>query len=209
MPIISVINEKGGVGKTTVASHLARGLQKKGKDVLLIDSDPQGSLRDWYESAGENNNLPPVISMDRPAQFKDINAVAKDWTIIDGAPSIQTLSIAAIKISDFVIIPVHPSPYDVWATESLVEVIKARLQISDKPKAAFMISRQIIGTKLSHDVTEALKDYGFDILDSRTTQRVIFPASAAKGSTAIDEEPNGAAAKEIFQLVDEVIKWAS
>lgn len=209
MPIVSIINEKGGVGKTTLATHIARGLQKRGKDVLLIDSDPQGSLRDWFAAAGEENDLPPVIAIDRPALFKDLHKVSREWTIIDGAPSIEALSVSAIKASDYVLIPVQPSPYDVWATESLVEMIQARQDLTDKPKAAFVISRQISGTKLSTDVRQALEGYGFSVFNNYTTQRVVYPTTASTGTTALDEEPNGPAAKEINLIVEELIEWVS
>jgi chromosome partitioning protein len=209
MPIIAVINEKGGVGKTTIATHLARGLQKKGKDVLLVDSDPQGSLRDWYAVADENSNLPPVIVMDRPALFKDLSKFVKEWTIIDGAPSVQELVASAIKICDYALIPVQPSPYDVWATESLVKMIQIRQNLTDKPKAAFLVSRQISGSKLSLDVRQALEAYGFDVFKNFTTQRVIYPTTASTGTTVLDQEPDGVAANEINKIVEELILWVS
>jgi chromosome partitioning protein len=209
MPIISIINEKGGVGKTTLATHIARGLQKRGMDVLLIDSDPQGSLRDWYAAAGEDSDLPPVIAIDRPALFKDINKFVKPWTIIDGAPSVEELAVSAIKASDFVIIPVQPSPYDVWATESLVEMIQVRQDLAEKPKTAFLISRQISGTKLSSDVRQALEEYGFDIFKNHTTQRVLYPTTASTGTTVLDVDPEGPAAQEINLIVEELIEWVS
>lgn len=212
MPTIAVLNEKGGVGKTTISTNLARGIQQQGKSVLLVDGDPQGSLRDWFAAAPEGNSLPPVVAMDRAAQFREFSIVAKgyDWTIIDGAPSVEDLAIAAIKAADIVLIPVQPSPYDIWAAESLVEMVKARQEIGDgTPAAAFVISRQVVGTRLAADVREALNAYGLPIADAFTCQRVIYPTSAAKGSTVLDDEPEGLAAKEIEQLVKELLQWAS
>jgi chromosome partitioning protein len=112
--IISIINEKGGVGKTTLTTNLAAAYQRMGKTVLLVDSDPQGSLRDWHAAAGENNTHPPVVAMDRAVQFKDLAGLAANYDIvlIDGAPSVQELAVAAIKASHVVLIPVQPSPYD-------------------------------------------------------------------------------------------------
>lgn len=209
MPVISIINEKGGVGKTTLTVHIARCLQKMGEDVLLIDSDPQGSLRDWHASAGDDNDLPPLIAMDRDAQFKDLPSFTKKWTLIDGAPSAQRITATIVKCSDYVIIPVQPSPYDVWATESLVEMITARHEVSDKPQAGFLISRQISGAKLSKDIREALESYGLHIFSSCTAQRVIYPTSAARGSTALDDEPSGQASIEIRKIVEEIKQWVS
>lgn len=209
MPILAVLNEKGGVGKTTIATNVARGLQKAGHEVVLVDSDPQGSARDWY-AAGENKPLPPVIGMDRPAQFKDLPRTTRgfDWVVIDGSPSVEALAVAAIKAADFVLIPVQPSPYDIWAAESLVELVKARQEITDgKLKAAFVVSRQIVGTKLVGEARQALEGYGLPILASFTSQRVIYANSATSGSTVLDAEPEGAAAKEIQAITEEVLVW--
>lgn len=150
MTILAVLNEKGGSGKTTISTNLARALQLSDKQILLVDSDPQGSARDWYASAGENNNLPPVVALDRPALFKELPTIIRGmaWVVIDGAPQIEDLAVAALKVADRVIIPVQPSPYDIWATESLVQLIKTRQEMTEgHPLAAFVISRQIVGTK--------------------------------------------------------------
>lgn len=211
MKIIAVLNEKGGVGKTTIATNLGRGLQLAGHKTLLIDSDPQGSARDWHAAAKEDNALPPVVGMDRPSLFKNLKQVARDfdWTVIDGSPRVEELAVASIKIADLVLIPVQPSPYDIWAAESLVDLVKTRREIADgKPGAAFMISRQIVGTKLAGEAREALEGYRLPVLSSLTSQRVIYAQSAARGSTVLDDEPNGAAAEEIRALVKEIASWS-
>jgi len=210
MPVIAVLNEKGGSGKTTIATNLSRALQLRGKNVILIDSDPQGSARDWHAAAKEDSGLLPLVAMDRPSQFKELSKVTAsfEWVFIDGAPRTEELAIAGIKAADMVLIPVSPSPYDIWAAESLVELIKARQEITDgKPKAAFVVSRQIVGSKLSGEVKTALEGYGLPILNSCTSQRVIYPTSAAAGSTVVDDEPNGAAAKEIQAILEELLSW--
>jgi len=210
MPVIAVLNEKGGAGKTTIATNLSRALQLQGKNVILIDSDPQGSARDWHAAAKEDNELLPVIAMDRPSQFKELSKITSsfDWAFIDGAPRTEELAIAGIKAADMVLIPVSPSPYDIWAAESLVELIKARQEITDgRPKAAFVVSRQIVGSRLSTEVRSALEAYCLPILNSCTSQRVIYPTSAAVGSTVVDDEPNGAAAKEIQDILEELLAW--
>ena len=210
MPVVALLNEKGGVGKTTIATHLARGLQQAGHEVVVIDSDPQGSARDWYAAAGETNALPPVIGLDRPALFKDMSSLIRGfaWAVIDGSPSVEALAVAALKAADRVLIPVQPSPYDVWAAESLVELVRARQDVTDgRPAAAFVISRQIVGTKLAGEVREALEGYGLPILRSFTSQRVSYPNSASRGSTVLDDEPEGAAAAEVRALVEEVLAW--
>ena len=122
MKVISVLNQKGGSGKTTIATHLARAIQLKGFSVLLVDSDPQGSSRDW--AAVNPENPVPVVGIDRPTIERDLKRIAdKDYVIIDGAPQAADLAISAIKASDIIIIPVQPSPYDIWATSDLVGVV--------------------------------------------------------------------------------------
>lgn len=202
---IAVLNEKGGSGKTTLSTNLARAFRPK--RVLLVDSDPQGSARDWYAAAPDGSDLPPVVGLDRPALFKELPDLseAHNLIIIDGAPQIEALAVAAVKSADVVLIPVQPSPYDIWAAESLVELVKARQEIArGKPKAAFVVSRQIVGTRLIGDTREALEGYGLPILKACTSQRVIYATSAAKGSTVLDMEPSGAAAREIQAIRVEV-----
>lgn len=209
MIIISILNEKGGAGKTTVSTNLACALMSKGYDVLLVDSDKQGSARDWSASAGDESSIPPIIGLDRPGLFKDLRQIGKsyDYVIVDGAPNLRELSVSAIKTSDHIIIPIQPSPYDIWAAESFVELIKTRQEITDgKPTASFLISRQIVGTKLSQDVRQAIVDYELPVMASFTSQRVIYPERATVGQSVIgsgDKE----AEREIKALAEEVISW--
>lgn len=110
-----------------------------------------------------------------------------------------------MKTADVVLIPVQPSPYDIWAAESLVELVKARRELAnDKPKAAFVVSRQIVGTRLAGDAREALEGYQLPIFKSCTSQRVVYANSATNGATVLDVEPEGPAAKEIRALQEEL-----
>lgn len=205
MIIIAVLNQKGGSGKTTIATHLARALQLGGADVLLVDSDPQGSARDW--AAVQEEQPLTVVGLDRPTIDRDIKKVARkvDFVVIDGAPQAADLAVSAIKAADFILIPVQPSPYDIWATADLVDLIKQRIEITDGLlKAAFVVSRAIKGTRIGSEVTSALVGYELPVLNSRITQRVSFPGTAATGTTVLDAEPQGEAAKEIRALADEI-----
>ena len=205
MKVISVLNQKGGSGKTTIATHLARAIQLKGFSVLLVDSDPQGSSRDW--AAVNEENPVPVVGIDRPTIERDLKRIAeKDYVIIDGAPQAADLAISAIKASDIIIIPVQPSPYDIWATSDLVDLVKQRIEMTDgKLKAVFVVSRTIKGTKIGKEISVALSDYDLPVLKTSITQRVIYPTSASIGSSVLDEEPTGEAAKEINNLTNEIL----
>ncbi|MCV6683342.1 AAA family ATPase [Neisseria meningitidis] len=206
MKVISVLNQKGGSGKTTVATHLARALQLAGNSVLLVDSDPQGSSRDW--AAVHEEQPVPVIGIDRPTIERDLKSVVqKNFVVIDGAPQTADLAISAIKASDLVLIPVQPSPYDIWATADLVNLIKQRIELTDgNLKAAFLINRAIKGTKIGGEIRAALEEYDLPVLSTVIVQRIIYPTSAITGSTVLDKEPTGEAAKEIQLLADEVMK---
>lgn len=202
--IISVINQKGGVGKTTVATHLATALRLAGHSVLLVDSDPQGSARDW--AAVREDHPLSVVGMDRPTIERDLKSIAPvDFVIIDGAPQAADLAVSAIKASDFVLIPVQPSPYDIWATSDLVELVKQRIEITDgKLQAAFVVSRAITGTNIGKEVTGVLEGYELPVLEARIHQRVNYPGSAASGSTVLEDQPDSEGAKEMMQLAVEI-----
>lgn len=204
--VIAVLNQKGGSGKTTIATNLAHALKRDNYTVLLIDSDPQGSARDWNEASG--GNIIPVVGLDRETLAKDLQAISQgyDWIVIDGAPQIAKLSAAAVKAADLVLIPVQPSPYDIWACADLVDIIAARREVTDgKPEAAFVISRAIKNTKLSGEINQALSDYGLPVLKASTTQRVVYPTTAAEGLTVFSD-PNSDAAREINTLKKEVLE---
>lgn len=209
--IIAILNEKGGVGKTTLATNLARAFQQQGQSVLLVDSDPQGSLRDWLAAAGEGSDYPPMIAMDKPAMIKDLKSVSSqhDVVIVDGCPKSIGMMAATITIADLVLIPVQPSGFDLWAANSVVELVKQRRELTEgRPTAAFVVSRQITNTKLAAESRQALLELGFPILNAYTSQRIAYAQSSSNGRTVLDSEPEGTAAKEIQALVREVKELA-
>ncbi|MHC5825580.1 MAG: AAA family ATPase, partial [Nostoc sp.] len=116
----------------------------------------------------------------------DLQAISQgyDWIVIDGAPQIAKLSAAAVKAADLVLIPVQPSPYDIWACADLVDIIAARRKVTNgKPQAAFIISRAIKNTKLSGEISLAVSDCALPVLKAGTTQPVVYPTTAFEGLT--------------------------
>ena len=199
--IIGVLNQKGGVGKTTISVNLAHALALMGHRVLLVDADPQGSALVW-SSVRTAAPLFPVVGMPKPTLHKDLPDVARDYAyvIIDGAPRVNELCRAAILASDFVLIPVQPSPYDVWASEEIVTLIREARVFKETIKAAFTINRKIVNTAIGRDVASALAAYDFPILDVALCQRVVFAESAVQGGTVLEVEPTGLAAAEVKKL---------
>jgi chromosome partitioning protein len=206
MPTIAFLSQKGGAGKTTLATCVARELVLQGLDTVLVDADSQGSARDW-RAATEIETV-PVVGMDRPTLDRDLkvlNPTGKSWIIIDGAGRNELMTASAIRAADVVIIPVHPSPYDIWAASDLVNLVKSRQQITDgKPKTAFIISKAVKRTRLTGEVNEALAEFDIPVFEAFTTQRQSYPAAAAQGLTPSDTEPEGEAAKEIRAIVQEL-----
>ncbi len=206
--VVSVLNPKGGSGKTTLSIHLARALHRRGEKVLLVDSDRQGSARDWSE-AGEGKGGFPVVGLDRPTLDKDVPALGENygWVIVDGAAKLEKMIASAVKAADLVLIPVQPSPLDIWACDSLVDMIQARQQVTDGiPSAAFVVSRAKKGTLLAREISDAVGDYGFPILHGAVHDRTIFAKSMIDGSTAMDHDPDGAAAFEINHLLKQILE---
>ncbi len=211
--IISFLSEKGGSGKTTLATNIAYAIQRYQNigpeqecETLLIDADPQGSSRDWNEA--NQGSLVPVIGLDRDTLAVDLRAISHGYQfiVIDGAPRIAKTTAAAIRCSQMVIIPVQPSPYDIWACADLVDLIKARQEVAeDKPNACFLISRAIKGTKLSREVHDALNEYGFPVMNSFTTQRIAYPTTATKG-LSVYQSSDKEAIKEIDSIYYEILE---
>jgi chromosome partitioning protein len=204
--VIAVLNPKGGAGKSTVTSNLARSLQIEGKNVLIADSDPQGTLRDWRQIS-QNDEQPMVVGIDRPNLHNDLSKLAGsfDFIIIDGAAKLQEMIASSIKAADIVIIPIQPSAADVWGCRDLIDLIKTRQEVANgKPKAVFLINRQIKNANISQDITSVLGEFKLPILKSRTTQRVIYAETLSLGTTVLDAEPNGSAALEIKNILKEL-----
>lgn len=206
--ILSLVNQKGGVGKTTLAAHLARAASLDGRRVLLVDSDRQGSLRDWH-AAGDGGGI-DLIAADTPSAIASIRHVAGsyDLVVVDGSPSANGSAIATIKVADVVLIPVQPSPLDLWAAHDLIAAVRDRQDLADgHPRGAMLISRAIVRSVLERDLQAALARVQLSTLEARTHQRVIYAAAMSSGLTAFEIDGGGPAAKEIRCIWREIQSW--
>lgn len=206
--IVSILNQKGGAGKTTLAINLARCLLLSNQSVILVDSDPQGSARNWHVSS--NGDLLEVVGLDRPTIDKDIRKfkLHYDWIIVDGVPQLSDMAIKSVMCSDIILIPVQPSPYDVWAAGDIVDIIKQRQEIVEgKLKAAFVVSRQIVNTVIGKEIRTILEQYEMPIFKAGTYQRVAYSNSVQGGT--VFESSSKEAISEIINIKNELMEFAN
>jgi chromosome partitioning protein len=210
MTVIGLLNQKGGVGKTTLAIALAACFAQLGFRVLLVDMDPQGSALDWA-AARKDDPLFSVVGLPRASVHKEIASIGAgyDIVILDGPPRVTDLARSAIMASDLVVIPVQPSPYDIWAAEEIIKLIDEARVYKEKLKACFAINRKIANTAIGRDVREALGGYPLHVLAATVSQRVVFAVAAASGLGVWELDPDSPAAKETAALAEEILEYAA
>ena len=204
--IIAVCNQKGGSGKTTIAINLAGGFVADGIGVLLLDMDLQGSAMDWGSIQPSMAPRFDVKTIDRPQLLRQARALRREYEviIIDCPPQYADTSSAAIRVADVVLVPVQPSPFDVWASDAIARLIKTRQEATGgTPLAACVISRAINNTALQRSIGAALENYGLPVLRAGTTQRVAYATTAAQGLTVFDGRPT-VARQEMEAIRDEI-----
>lgn len=203
--VISVLNIKGGVGKTTVSVNLACALEKQGQRVLLVDSDVQGSALSWRAQREEPGG-PAVISLANAQSLrKQIRHFAMDYDciIIDGSPNVDLLAAVSIAMSDLVLLPVGPSPLDIWATEKMVMQISEAQQVNEQIQAAFIVNRFNALTLLSRETKEVLQDYELPVLQTTLGSRVAYADTMTQGLSVL-EWRDRKAKQEIDAMVAEI-----
>jgi len=205
--ITGLLNQKGGVGKTTLAVNIAGTLAKKRKRVLVIDADPQGSALDWLNSR-ESDPIFSVIGLPTATIHKQINEIGQDYdhVIIDAPGRIEAVVRSIVMASEVIVIPVQPSPYDVWAAKEVLDLVGEAQVYKDGQKIVFVVNRKIVNTAIGRDVVEALADYEIPVLKTAVCQRVIFAESAASGKTVTEVDGRSLAAKEINSLTRELLR---
>ncbi len=204
--IISVLNPKGGSGKTTISIHLVRALQLEGFKVLLIDTDPQGSAIDWRRSSSDNR-LFDVVGISNSNLEKDIPKIESDFDfiIIDGVAKFFDTMADSIRASDFVLIPVQPSALDIRGCYPLIEAVRQRQkQNKGKPQVSFLISRQITRSRLADEIKGALEQFEIPIFESRISQRVAYVDGISSGVTALELNKKSLASQETLSLTKEL-----
>ena len=206
--IVALLNQKGGVGKTTLATHLAGELAVSGARVTVVDADPQGSALDCSQRRAESGlpRLFGVVGLPRETLHAEVPDIARsaDHIVIDGPPRVTALARSAILAADLVLIPVQPSPYDVWASAEIVALVGEARLFKPQLRAAFVVNRRIVGTIIGRDVRAALPE-SLPALTADIHQRVVFAESVATGRLVRELEPCGAPPREIAALAGEIM----
>jgi len=205
--IISFLNQKGGVGKTTLAIHVADSLSRKDKKVLLVDADPQASALDWAENS-ENGNRFSVVGLPKKTLRSELRTIETDYDyiIVDGPPRVHEIAMAAIAASDLIVIPVQPSPFDVWSLKDIIDLVNEVKTINENLKTVLVINRKIVNTAIGRDVVNALADYNFPILNTAICQRVAYAESIGMGQTVLHTNSDSKASEEIQALTNEILE---
>jgi len=203
--VITIAQQKGGTGKTTLAVHLALAFIKyHNLKVAIIDTDPQGSLGKWFMIRSKikkpNGDLTFKTASLWGAQYESkILKQEHDIVIIDTPPKIEADARPAIEASDLVLIPISPSPVDFWATEPIIEIAKRA-----KKKIVIQINRANPRSKLMKKTYDYINDLGMKKTNTLIGHRQIFIASMGEGKTVIEMQRKGKAAQEIAELSSEI-----
>jgi len=202
--IISTVNQKGGVGKTTVAINLADALARENNRVLLIDADPQKSIMSWTGRPGEIAFEIQHLSGDEVVSSSRRNRKKFDHIIIDSPPILNDTTLSVLRETDLAVIPVGPSPLDMWSVKETISFIQ-RSQKSHSLQAKLLVSKAIVGTRLSSDAIEALQAFPLELFDTVLYQRIAYVEAMIAGKSVLTYAPRSAAAREIKKLHQEIV----
>jgi chromosome partitioning protein len=206
--IIALTGQKGGIGKSTTAVSLAVAAQSTGRRVLLVDADPQGTVRTWSEVASEaGQEIPTVVAMGatmhRPGQLPAVTP-AYDLTVIDCPPRHGEISRSALMIADLAVFPCGPTAADAWALAAAVDVFKEAITLRDGLLGCILITRKQGRTALGRGARAVLETSGLPVLATELGYRVAYQEALATGQGVTSYAPRDAAAREMFNLLAEL-----
>ncbi len=209
MKIISFINNKGGTGKTTLCLNFAKALsEQRGKLITVVDADPQGSLKNWHE-LGENTDIKLIRADSRASlvvALKRAQQYRADVMLIDTPGSLVTVCAAALAMSHCVVVPIKPSPLDVWATYETVDLVRCAKLTNPTLKSMIVINQARTKTLIIGDVRRCVST---EFPDFKLCDVVIHNRSAflnlSRGET-VYESNDELAIDEVCQLSKEIFK---
>ena len=207
--IITVAQQKGGSGKTTVAAHLAVAFALAGKSVGILDVDPQGSLGEWFERREAALGEDEVGLVFRTASGWGARREAKqlardhDIVVVDTPPKSDLEIRPAIEMADLVAVPVQPTPVDLWATAPTLA-----MAAKEGTASLIVINRALSRALLTAEMITAAGELGHAVAETHLGNRVAYPQSMGEGRTVLETAPGGLAAEEVEALAREILKQA-
>jgi len=206
--IAALLNQKGGVGKTTLALHLAGAWAAQGRRVLVIDADPQGSALDWAEQRGREGlpRLFGVLGLARETLHRELPEIARDadHVVVDGPPRVTGIARSTLLAADLVLVPVTPSPFDGWASGEILRLLDEARIFRPAVVARFVLNRCAARTVIARETADVLSGQQPPVMASRIGQRVAFAQSARTGRLVSELDAGSAATREIAALSAEI-----
>ena len=206
--IVTLMGQKGGVGKSTTAICLAMVAFERGLSTLLVDADPQGTIRTWGEVAAEQQRPAPTVvamgaAMHRPGQLESV-ARNYEWTFIDCPPRHGEVQRSALMVADLAILPCGPSASDVWALSTSLELVRSAREVRESLQACIVITRKQPRTSLGKEARRVLEQSGVQVLVSESFYRVAYQEALAGGAGVTGQRHRDPAACEMRALFEEV-----
>lgn len=206
--IFTIAQQKGGAGKTTLGIHLAVAWAGMGNRVAALDIDPQASLSRWHEEraaidAAHRLDFAAASGWRTRAEVERL-ARAHDIVVIDSPPHAETEARIAVRAAHLVIVPMQPSPMDLWASKATLDLAR-----SERVPALIVLNRVPPRSKAAEEVIAAARNLGVAVADQRIGNRVALATSILRGLAITESEPGGQAAREITALAEELLRKAS